>query len=81
MPGQDLHSNYGLPSAGRDELVCKEIELSYEEQKVLIRKLRKQVIHQQCIIEKLRGVVKVGGTLGAVDPESDIVSSVSVPSP
>ena len=81
VPEQELHSNHGLTSAGRDELVCKEIELSYEEQKVLIQKLRKQIIHQQCIIEKLRGVVKVGGTLGEVGPESDIVSSVSVPSP
>ena len=68
-----------MGSAGRDELLCKEIELSYEEQKVLIRKLKKQVIHQQRIIEKLRGVDKVEGTLGKVDPES--VPSVSVYSP
>ena len=79
VPEQDLQSEYGLGSAGRDELLCKEIELSYEEQKVLIRKLKKQVIHQQRIIEKLRGVDKVEGTLGKVDPES--VPSVSVYSP
>ena len=58
VPEQELHSNHGLTSAGRDELVCKEIELSYEEQKVLIQKLRKQIIHQQCIIEKLRALLR-----------------------
>ena len=33
-----MHVNHGLTSAGRDELVCKVIELSYEDEKVLIQK-------------------------------------------
>ena len=75
VPEQDLHQTYDLGSEIGDELFSKK-ELTYEEQKVIIRKLKRQVIHQQLIIEKLRGEVKV-----EVDPESDTVPSVPVSSP
>ena len=49
VPEQELHSNHGLTSAGRDELVCKEIELSYEEQKVLTYTKAEEAIYTSTV--------------------------------